>query len=167
MYRNQPRDAIRFSFQSDRMCPFPVISIRSLRRFTVEFVCTNCRLNSFNHYYRLHGSTFREMRSPRKVYRRYAAKARLLSAYEVAKSGLHVESLSAPTTRNSLPFLHFSNTSLERSTRTRILVKSCVAHTPHFRRSRVRPREFFVSLTGFPNVESQWQLTIKNMFNRE
>jgi len=31
---------------------------------------------------------------PKDVYRRYAAKARLLSAYEVAKSRLHSESLS-------------------------------------------------------------------------
>lgn len=68
---------------------------------------------------------------PKGVYRRYAAKARLLSAYEewlraVCTASL---SLSAPTTRNSLPFLHFSNTSLERSTRTRISVKSCMVYT--------------------------------------
>lgn len=102
------------------------------------------RLNNFNHSIMIGYIVrlFTRCGLPRKVYRRYAAKARLLSTYEVAKSGLHSESLSAPTTRNSLPFLHFSNTSLERSTRTRIFVKSCV-HTPRFRRSRVRPKDFF------------------------
>lgn len=56
-----------FNFRSNPIgyARFPsFISFQSLRRFTVEFVCTNCRLNSPNHYYRLHRSTFREMRSP-------------------------------------------------------------------------------------------------------
>lgn len=48
-----------------------------------------------------------------KSVRRRDARRDYSRAYEVAKSRLHGESRTAPTARNSLPFLHFSNTSLE------------------------------------------------------
>jgi len=157
MHQSRRRNVIEFSFHlisfSLTGCELRIVFVRSLSihyNSCIKFPFmpfVDHQLNISHALHQSHRSTFREVRLPEKYIGDTRRKRDYSRRYEVAKSRLHDESLSAPATRNSLPFLHFSNTSLERSTRIRISVKSCVAHTT-FSASSVR--EFFASSMEFP-----------------